>query len=161
MDRIFWDQGPRVQASRFHASRVQAPSCPQSKRPSIQSPSDQSSRVQASSLPESKRPFGQSPSVQACRVEASRVQTSRHPKSKRPESSFSAMPYSTLAFTLAKKHEVNVEAWKAWMTLQSRFKCKIILFLASQYLEITRLIQGPVKDLLWNFLQKLLTAKSW
>ena len=67
MERVSWLQGSRFQAS----------SRPEFKCLAVQSPSVQPSRVQAPSCPESKSPVVQSPSVQSPRVQKSRAQMSR------------------------------------------------------------------------------------
>ena len=78
------EQISRVQGPRVHASRVQLTSRPESKRrefkrPNVHSPSALAleSKRPDFNPPESKRPVDQSPSVQT----------------RRPESSFSGMPY--------------------------------------------------------------------
>ena len=90
MERVFWLQGFRVQASRARAPTVQPSRAqvfwpPEPKRPSAQASRDQASRVQAPCCLESKRPGVQSPSVQSFRVQASSRPESRSPESKRPE----------------------------------------------------------------------------
>ena len=76
MERIYWLQVSRVQASRSPESkRTIVPS------PRVQNPSDHSSIVQWSSRPDSKCPVVQS--VQSAKVQSPSVQIIR------PESSFS------------------------------------------------------------------------
>ena len=67
---------PSVQASRVEASSPPEPKRPECKHRSIQSPSVQLYRVQASSRPESKCQTVQSPSVQSPSVQSLSVQTS-------------------------------------------------------------------------------------
>ena len=69
-------QIPSVQASRVEASSPPEPKRPECKHRSIQSPSVQLYRVQASSRPESKCQTVQSPSVQSPSVQSLSVQTS-------------------------------------------------------------------------------------
>ena len=73
------EQISRVQGPRVHASRVQLTSRPESKRREFKRPNVHSPSALALEFnpPESNRPVDQSPSVQT----------------RRPESSFSGMPY--------------------------------------------------------------------